>query len=192
MKKLNKSLISKTLLAVSLSISMSAFAEFKQKTNAYELIPGSPVGQPAFDIENNPSYFYVEFDGDIDVFKSEQAFLFDQIMIGSDEALIDGKKPSGKILFAKIMGEDKVFYHVFESDEDYLEYVKPDPSPFTDLDNASKAAGDDETVVEPEVAVEPEVDAEQEVAVEPEVDVEPEADVELEATTEDLLEGKDE
>lgn len=178
MKKLNKSLFSKTLLALSLSVSMSAFAEFKQKTNVYELIPGNPVGQPAFDAENNPFYLYVKFDGDIDTFKNEEAALYDQIMIGSDEALIDGKKPSGKILLAKIMGEDKVFYHVFESDEDYLEYVRPDPSPFTDLDNASKAASDDETVVEPEVAVEPEVDAEPEVAVEPE------------ATTEDSLEDK--
>lgn len=149
MKTLSKNFAAKTLLAcaMAVSVSVSAFADTVSEVGASTLtdnqINPQIVSQEVFEleqpsIENNPNYVYVMFERDTMFAPDDESIRYEQVAIGSVNAKINGEFVPGNLLLAKVAGENKVFYHIFESDEAFDAYINGEVEP--DLSTEDTAA----------------------------------------------------
>lgn len=138
MKTLSKNFATKTLLACAMALSVSAFADTVSEVDASTLtdnqINPQIVSQEIFEleqpsIENNPNYVYVMFERDTMFPPDDESIQYEQVAIGSVNAKINGEFVPGNLLLAKVAGENKVFYHIFESDEAFEAYINGEVEP---------------------------------------------------------------
>lgn len=138
MKTTSKNFATKTLLACAMALSVSAFADTVSEVGVSTLTDNQinpqivsqevfELGQPS--IENNPNYVYVMFERDIMFAPDDESIRYEQVAIGSVNAKINGELVPGNLLLAKVAGENKVFYHIFESDEAFDAYINGEVEP---------------------------------------------------------------